>query len=459
MEREAGPARPSEPPAGAEPQPLDAEGPAADGGSWADEAALCADVVETARAATGARRVCLTEAGAGRVRRVAQSEFGNAAAREAVEAVRSLVPEFGAASSGWSAPDANPLTERLYLRGEAVAAPVSDLDAGVVDGRHLRVAAAAAGLRHAFAVPVRVEGAVAGALLFYFAQPVSAGRRRVCEACARQAGLTLENARMLRRLRAEAEQLQRSRALVLAAEDRLREDIAERLHGRVQSRLIVAWHRLDDCGRHIGSDPAAARGILEEVRADLLDIQERDVRQASRRLHPAVIRLGLVTAVGALVDEFAAHLPVTLDIDPRLRAREDKGRGWLPAVSCLALYRAVEEGLGNAARHASATGVRLRLEMAPDGARVRAVVADDGRGLDGPGVSPGLGLSAIAARVEQAGGVWTLTGAPGRGAVLTVEVPVPLPQAPGAGPALGEVPAAPAPRRTRGRAAAAALRA
>ncbi len=398
---------------------------AAPGMGASDVPSLCADVVATARAASGARAVCVWRLGPGErtARTVARSAVGGAVARETLQVSRRFVPGFDPRELEISL-DANPLLQGLAAGGGPVAAPLAELAAGAVDPQLLRVAASVGGMRHGYVCPVSAGGRLWGALSFSFAQRPAPQRQRVCASFARQVALVVETERLCEALREEARQLQGSRAMLLAAEDRLREDIAEQLHGRVQSRLIVAWHRLDECGRRMSGDTPGALALLEQVRADLLDIQERDVRQASRRLHPAVIRLGLLTALGTLVEEFAGQLAVAVRVDPELRAFEDAGRAF-PAPCALALYRAVEEGLGNAARHGRARHADLALDLVAQRRRIRATVRDDGGGLDPAGVRPGLGLAAIAGRVEQAGGTWSLTGEPGRGSTLAVEVPVP----------------------------------
>jgi signal transduction histidine kinase len=424
---------------GLAPEPLRPDPEAA--GS-AEVPSLCSDLVTTARAASGARVACLwrVQPGEARARAVARSTVGGAAARESLQLVRRFAPEFDPGALEIPL-DANPLLEGLAAGGEPVTAPLGDLAAGALDARVLRVAASVGGMRYGYACGVVAGGRVWGALSFCFAQRPSPARQRVCASFARQLTLAVETEGLCAALREEARQLQGSRAMLLAAEDRLREDIAEQLHGRVQSRLIVAWHRLDECGRRMSGDPSGALALLEQVRADLLDIQERDVRQASRRLHPAVIRLGLLTALGTLVEEFAGQLAVTVRVDPELRAFEDGG-GTFPAPCALAVYRAVEEGLGNAARHGRARHAELDLDLVAQRRRIRATVRDDGRGLDPDAVRAGLGLAAIAGRVEQAGGTWSLTGQPGRGTTLAVEVPVPLPlrpRVPGKGSRLATV--------------------
>jgi two-component system, NarL family, sensor kinase len=95
-----------------------------------------------------------------------------------------------------------------------------------------------------------------------------------------------------------------------------------------------------------------------------------------------------------------------------------------------ALYRAAKESLANAAHHARASQVWVRLTSL-DGAgphRVRLEVADDGVGFrpDSVGRSPDghFGLQLMTDRVTDLGGWVELGTRPGGGAMVTVELPV-----------------------------------
>ena len=87
----------------------------------------------------------------------------------------------------------------------------------------------------------------------------------------------------------------------------------------------------------------------------------------------------------------------------------------------ITLYRAAQEALTNAQRHAAAHRVDVALEYTAE--RVTLEVRDDGRGPPDEGVKPGNGLQGLQERVELVGGVVALGGAPGRGFSLSVEVP------------------------------------
>jgi signal transduction histidine kinase len=85
-----------------------------------------------------------------------------------------------------------------------------------------------------------------------------------------------------------------------------------------------------------------------------------------------------------------------------------------------ALYRAAQEGLTNARKHAQAASAVLTLDFG-DTHRVLLTVADDGRGAST--TDGGFGLIGLRERVQLLGGSLTVQTAPGAGLALIVEVP------------------------------------
>jgi signal transduction histidine kinase len=168
----------------------------------------------------------------------------------------------------------------------------------------------------------------------------------------------------------------------------------------------------------------AARGILatDRPRADqtLAKAQQLsqealgDVRRsvAALRVAPAD-RLSLPAALDELADAAqAAGLPTTVTVLGAERS--------LDPLEEHALYRAAQEGLTNARKHAQATGATLTLDFS-DARMVRLTVADDGRGAGA--TDGGFGLIGLRERVQLVGGSLTLRTAPGAGLALIVEVP------------------------------------
>jgi signal transduction histidine kinase len=218
------------------------------------------------------------------------------------------------------------------------------------------------------------------------------------------------------------DELERSRRLIASAEERLRQEIAELLHSRVQNRLLLAWYRLEDCREIMANEPGRARELLEEVSQQIQQVREQDVREVSHLLHPSIIQVGLVPAVERLAEDFLPQFRVDLEVDRAVSELDDPEDNRLPEAVRLAAYRVVEEALGNAARHARANRVNIGLGLGDEQLAIR--VRDDGLGFDPREVRTGLGLSSIAARVGCVGGNWRVSSRVGQGTALEAFLPL-----------------------------------
>lgn len=219
------------------------------------------------------------------------------------------------------------------------------------------------------------------------------------------------------------EELHRSRHRMAIAEESLRKEIAEMLHGKVQTSLLVAWHRLGECEALLEKDPAGAKALLIEMRDELDRIREREVREASHSLHPSVIRVGLLPAVRTLLESFEGEFQVSLDAAEEVVKLDDVLTNRIPEPVRLVAYRVLQEGLSNIRRHAGAKSIAVTLGLTPEGELI-VTVMDDGRGFDVQKTGPGLGLSSIADRVAVAGGTWELRSTPDGGTTLSVKLPI-----------------------------------
>jgi len=211
--------------------------------------------------------------------------------------------------------------------------------------------------------------------------------------------------------RERAAVLTETRSQAVAAADAERRRIERDLHDGAQQRLVALGVELGVARRLAERDPAASTAALEhahdEVKATLAEL-----RDLVRGIHPAVLSdRGLDAALSAL----AARSPVPVRVEA---APDVDGAG--PA-SQAAAYFVVAEALTNVAKHADARSVRVRADVTDDGARLRVVVEDDGRG--GAEASPGSGLAGLRGRVAALDGVFDLDSPPGAGTRLTVEVP------------------------------------
>jgi two-component system sensor histidine kinase UhpB len=92
------------------------------------------------------------------------------------------------------------------------------------------------------------------------------------------------------------------------------------------------------------------------------------------------------------------------------------------------VYRVVQEGLNNVAKHAAAGQVSMRLERTPPGAGlpdfVTVTIADDGVGVDTKVPTQGLGLIGMRERVAALAGHLEVSSTPGSGFQLKARIPV-----------------------------------
>jgi signal transduction histidine kinase len=127
--------------------------------------------------------------------------------------------------------------------------------------------------------------------------------------------------------------------------------------------------------------------------------------------------LGLGPALEWQAREFSRryHTPIQLEVDGDLKHLPDQHRTYL--------YRIVQEGLTNCARHAQAKNIRVKLEET--GGQVAIAIEDDGIGFRREdGVAYGLGLLGITERVRELCGQVTIDSAPGRGTRISVVLPI-----------------------------------
>ena len=113
--------------------------------------------------------------------------------------------------------------------------------------------------------------------------------------------------------------------------------------------------------------------------------------------------------------------------DARLDVRFDAPRRKIPDNEFHNILCIIRELAVNAVRHGRATTVAV--EGAFDGGRLRFSVADDGRGFD-PATRPGMeqghfGLEGVMERVKALDGTVAITSAPGQGARIAVDIPLP----------------------------------
>jgi len=220
---------------------------------------------------------------------------------------------------------------------------------------------------------------------------------------------------------ARFEELKHSRQRIVAAQEEVRKQLAEQLHGTVQTRIILILHRLAELRKLLADEKVS--GELEELSREIEDLLEVDVRSLSHRLYPSILRQGLIPAIQSLGDQFESRLKITMKLDEGLIARESEKHRVIPETVKLAAYRIVEEALNNVARHSGATEAGVGLEYVP-GSHLQLTVADNGRGFVVTDSSSGLGIAIIQGYADMTGGNCVIKSSPGRGTEITFRIPL-----------------------------------
>jgi len=218
--------------------------------------------------------------------------------------------------------------------------------------------------------------------------------------------------------------LQETQRRLLTKREEERKSLARELHDSVIQDLLGLNYLLEDVESAENSDQQ--RRELHAIRQSIRQVVG-DLRQLCRDLRPPTIdNHGLSSAIPSLVQEWEERTGVTANIEI------DRSLGRLPELMELSIFRIIQEGLGNVAKHADANQVQLTLKHSPEG-HVLIRFVDDGRGIE---ITPNLadlsaqehfGLVGISERVALLDGRMEIKSSAGEGFVLEVELPNPNP--------------------------------
>jgi signal transduction histidine kinase len=203
---------------------------------------------------------------------------------------------------------------------------------------------------------------------------------------------------------------------MMKAQEQERIRIAGELHDGVMQEMLAVTMMLGTAKRRVADHPDA-RTTIDKAQEKLIRVGT-DIRQLSHDLHPPVLqRAGLPEAMRTYCEQFSASSSIRVFCDA------DDGVSELSRGAALALFRIVQEALGNALKHARAKRIAVVLTRLDD--EVSLTVSDDGAGFDSSrlGTSGGLGLIMMRERATQLGGRFEFETTPGQGTTIEVVIP------------------------------------
>ncbi|MGH9084852.1 MAG: histidine kinase, partial [Acidimicrobiales bacterium] len=240
---------------------------------------------------------------------------------------------------------------------------------------------------------------------------------RVLTELARQVGLALHNVQLdsalqesLENLRQANEDLQASRARIVATGDAERRKIERNLHDGAQQHLVALAVNLRLTKDMLADDPEGAAEMLDAL-GDAVKDTIQELRDLAHGIYPPLLMdSGLPEALRAAANR--SPLSVAVDAD---------GLGRYPTEVEAAVYFCCLEALQNAAKHAPGADVTVHVHE-EDGA-LRFEVSDDGPGFDVDAAKGGHGFTNMSDRLGAIGGTVEWRSGLGEGTTIAGAIP------------------------------------
>lgn len=206
---------------------------------------------------------------------------------------------------------------------------------------------------------------------------------------------------------------------LLSMQERERKEVAAELHDEIGPVLFGIRAEAACIMRTVPHDTDTFARV--QSISKLTDGIQRVNYRLLERLRPMVLeQMGLRQALRQLLSTWQTrcpHIAWSLDVTASLDRPDE--------VVALMLYRAAQEAIANAVRHAQATNIDIRLDRDP-ATRLTLTIRDNGRGL-AESFHYGFGLLGMNERVRQVGGVLSVSNAR-PGVLVAIAVPSPEPQ-------------------------------
>jgi PAS domain S-box-containing protein len=203
------------------------------------------------------------------------------------------------------------------------------------------------------------------------------------------------------------------RAITIQEDERRR--ISQDLHDDLGQSLTALILSLKSIDGHLAAGQEVGTSLKNAIRN--VENLMRQIRLVLYQLRPPSLdTLPLRNALELFCGSFAQLTNLRVDFSSPTDLPP------IPPLQATALYRLVQEGLNNAAKHAHATAVWVNLDYA-DG-EVSVSVEDNGQGFDPLQTKTGLGLQSIRDRFTMLNGTFDVESVVGKGTRLFGALPL-----------------------------------
>jgi len=204
--------------------------------------------------------------------------------------------------------------------------------------------------------------------------------------------------------------------MLINAQEAERQRLSRQMHDGPAQALSNFILQTEIAMRLMDVDQTQARDELGNLKVSAMGTFQK-VRNFIFELRPMMLDdLGLVPTIRRYADTFKEQ--TGLDVNVTVSGTERRLESYLEVM----IFRAIQELLGNAARHSQATLIKINLDITDD--LIRVGVDDNGKGFDIDSIQgKNLGLKLIRERSEMLGGTFEVDSATGKGTRVMFSLP------------------------------------
>jgi len=215
----------------------------------------------------------------------------------------------------------------------------------------------------------------------------------------------------LNQMAQELESLLDTRRELVVIEERNR--LARDLHDSVKQQAFAASAQISAAKKLLDQDPAKAVEPIEEAER-LTDTLRKELSNLIQELRPPALEgKGLAAALRDYSDDWSRQN----EMEVKLRLQ---GERLLPLDVEQTVFRIIQEGLANVARHSKADKVEIDLNFTAT--ELTCSILDNGRGFDPSEVLMGFGIRSMKERAKTLGSQFSLESAAGEGTCITLSL-------------------------------------
>jgi PAS domain S-box-containing protein len=218
-------------------------------------------------------------------------------------------------------------------------------------------------------------------------------------------------------LKCSAQELKQLSSRLIHAQEDERSRIARELHDDFGQQLTLLGLELARVSVDSNHEPRI-EGLVRNLEVRIKDLAAA-MNNCAHQLHSSQLEtLGLVSAIKGLCCDFSRQYAISVDF------KENGIPPGMPSSVSLCLFRIVQEGLQNVAKHSKAPDCRV--ELTSENGDVLLNITDSGVGFDPASLKSkaGLGLISMRERLRLVNGQVRLLSSPRQGTRLEVRVPL-----------------------------------